>query len=119
MVHMNLVSHAHMVAMDFLGSNPEFPFGADTAVFKVKGKMFMYVSEHQGQDIVTVKCDPEMSGELRRAFDSITPGYHMNKKHWITITEEPGITQEMLAGLIEDSYQLVVETLPKRLRPPA
>lgn len=115
---MNIVPHARLVATDFLGSDPEFPFGPENEVFKVRGKMFMFMTKQRGRDIVTVKCDPEMSGELRQAFTSITPGYHMNKRHWITISDGPGITEELLTGLIEDSYQLVVDTLPRRQRPP-
>lgn len=115
---MDIASHARMVAVDFLGSRAEFPFGPDNEVFKISGKMYLYIAGHEGRDIVTVKCDPEMSGELRHAFPSITAGYHMNKKHWITITDGPGITEDLIAGLIEDSYRLVVEKLPRHRRPP-
>ncbi len=103
-----------MVAQDILGAKAEFHFDPHTAVFKVRGKMFMFITGN----LVTVKCDPEISGELRQAFPTITPGYHMNKKHWITITDGPGVTEELLAGLIEDSYRLVVEKLPRYRRPP-
>ncbi|MCK2199479.1 MmcQ/YjbR family DNA-binding protein [Corynebacterium callunae] len=89
----------------------EFPFGPQVEVFKIRGKMFMFIS----QNLITVKCDPEMSGELQNAFPTITPGYHMNKKHWISIAE--GTPLELTQDLIEDSYHLVIAGLPKNQRP--
>jgi len=93
------------------------PFGPEYDVFKVKGKVFAMTTEVEGQKIVTLKCDPERSVILREVHDTVTVGYHMNKRHWISIAASPGITQALISGLVRDAYDLVVAGFPKGKRP--
>ena len=106
------------------GAKTDHPFGPDVLVFKVMGKMFAYISEKEGTPIVTLKCIP-MDGEiLSEQFRAINPGYHMNKKHWITIsltqpnnpTDADEISDDMLTDLANKSYELVVSKLTKANR---
>lgn len=92
-----------------------FPFDQNTLVFKVAGKMFalLDVDDFTG---INLKCDPERSVELREQYHGITPGYHMNKKHWNTVAINADIDQQLLFELIDHSYQLVVQSLPKKIR---
>ena len=97
------------------GVTEEFPFDSQTLVFKVMGKMFaltdvdMFVS-------VNLKCDPDKSLELREKYPAVTPGYHMNKHHWNTILMDGTLDEQLIRDLIDHSYDLVVEKLPKKLR---
>ena len=95
------------------------PFGPEYDVFKVKGKVFAMTTEVPGQKIVTLKCDPERGAILREVHETVTAGYHMNKRHWISIAAGPGITQAFVSDLVRDAYRLVVAGLPKRERPEA
>ena len=92
----------------------EYPFGPQAAVFKVGGKMFALVPTDQ--ESVTVKADPEDALALRSQFEAVQPGYHMNKRHWITIDLGPDGQQVPVQDLIEDSYDLVVASLSKKAR---
>ncbi|WP_038342800.1 MmcQ/YjbR family DNA-binding protein [Acinetobacter sp. A47] len=92
------------------------PFGPDFEVFKVFDKMFMYIGVNAGQLIVTLKCQPEKSLEYQELYPSISAGYHMNKKHWISIASGPEITPDLVQDLIQDSYDLVLNTLPVKTR---
>jgi predicted DNA-binding protein (MmcQ/YjbR family) len=99
------------------GASEEFPFGDEVSVFKVGGKMFA-LSHLDGEPLqVSVKCDPELAVQLRSAYEAITPGYHLNKRHWNTITLDGSVPDEMVADLVGDSYDLVVASLPKARRP--
>lgn len=93
------------------------PFGDESAVFKVAGKMFSVVSLHDEPGSITLKCDPDDAQGLTGEYDEISPGYHMNKRHWITVTLGPGLPPGLVADLIADSYALVVASLPARARP--
>jgi predicted DNA-binding protein (MmcQ/YjbR family) len=84
-----------------------FPFGPGTSVFKISGKMFAAVGPDSGAGRLTVKCDPDYATFLVQQFDEITPGYHMNKRHWITVVMAPSLPIEMVEDLISDSYDLV------------
>ena len=98
------------------GAFEDFPFGEDAAVFKVKGragaraKMFGLLMHRGGTTTLNLKCDPALAEQLRAANPQITPGYHMNKKHWNTVV--PGLDAETMLAMIEDSYDLVVASLP-------
>lgn len=92
----------------------EFPFGPQAAVFKVGGKMFALVPTDQQS--VTVKVDPDDGVALRLQFSAITPGYHMNKEHWITIDLRADEQVVPVEDLIEESYLLVATSLSKKLR---
>ena len=93
-----------------------YPFGPAPLVFKVMNKMFAYVSSDEGVPVVTLKCVP-LDGEiLVEQFESITPGYHMNKRHWITISLTDEIPDDMLIDLANKSHELVVKKLTKAER---
>lgn len=98
----------------------EFPFDADTLVFKVLGKMFALVGLEKwenGEKSINLKCDPDYAEELRAEYDSINPGWHMSKKHWNTVNLDSGeISPKFLTELIDHSYEMVVKTLPKKLQ---
>lgn len=96
------------------GTTEECPFGPDTLVFKVMGKMFALCSISEFGD-VNLKCDPERAVELREQYDQINPGYHMNKTHWNTVTLE-GLSKVFICELIDHSYELVKDSLPKKIR---
>lgn len=93
------------------------PFGAEWDVFKVRGKVFMLQTDREGEKIVTVKAHPSDSEALRAQYDDIRPGYHMNKRHWITLHPGGGLEAQLVRELVTDSYLLVVANLPRRLRP--
>ncbi len=99
------------------GADLEHPFGADWDVFKVRGKVFLLLTAVTGEPIVTVKADPEDARALREQHARIAPGYHMNKRHWITLRPGEGLTDRLVDELVTDSYLLVVEKLPRAIRP--
>ena len=85
-----------------------FPFGEDTLVFKVNGKIFLLAGLDETPLQFNVKCDPEKAIQLREDFpESVLPGYHMNKKHWNTIIVDGRLTAKELKEMIDDSYALV------------
>jgi len=92
------------------------PFGLTTSVFKVVGRMFAVVSLDDAPGRATLKCDPDYGSFLVQQFDEVTPGYHMNKRHWITLVLSPTLPTDLIEGLITDSYDLVVAALPVGLR---
>jgi predicted DNA-binding protein (MmcQ/YjbR family) len=92
------------------------PFGPDVLVFKVGGKMFALASLDEVPATANLKCDPDLALELRDRYEQVTPGYHMNKKHWNTIEIESGIPDAELRKMIDHSYDLVVKRLPKAKR---
>lgn len=95
----------------------EFPFDATTLVIKVCGKMFALVSTDRIPLQMNLKCLPEKAEVLREQFLAIIPGYHMNKRHWNTIVLDGSLPDELVFSLIDESYDLVVNTLPKGKRP--
>lgn len=96
-----------------------YPFGEDTAVFKVGGKMFAMVALGDPAGSVTLKCDPMESEALRASHSAISPGYHTNKRHWVTVDLGGDRPSGLVADLVRNSYELVVAALPARLRPGA
>ena len=99
------------------GATEEFPFGDEVSVFKVGGKMFG-ACRPDGQPLqVSLKCEPELAVGLRAAHPSIAPGYHLNKRHWNTVTLDGSLPDRTVAEMISDSYDLVVASLPKARRP--
>ena len=106
-------------AMDACAGHPaitlSYPFGDDTPVFKVVGKVFAIMSAEVGPGHLTLKCDPEDARALVETFPEVIPGYHMNKKHWITVTLPS--TTAPVEELILGSYDLVVAGLPRAKRP--
>ena len=94
----------------------EFPFDETTLVFKVMGKMFALTGLDDPEFKVNLKCDPDRSIELREQYDSIIAGFHMNKKHWNTVSFDGSLSSQLFMQLIDHSYDLVVNGLPKKLR---
>lgn len=99
--------------MELPGVTEELPFGPDTLVFKVMGKVFALTSLDSPSFSFNVKCDPEKAEELRASYTDVLPGYHMSKKHWNTIRVSGSISSELLFSWVKDSYDLVVNTLTK------
>ncbi|TDB66998.1 MmcQ/YjbR family DNA-binding protein [Arundinibacter roseus] len=98
------------------GTSEDFPFGEETLVFRVKGKIFLLTPVDSEQRRFNVKCDPEKAIELREEYPSVKPGYHMSKKHWNTILDEGKVPDSLLKTWIKDSYDLIVESLPAKAR---
>jgi predicted DNA-binding protein (MmcQ/YjbR family) len=92
-----------------------FPFDEVTLVFKVQGKLFALVNLDT-EFSINVKCQPEKALELREHYPAVIPGYHMNKIHWNTIIMDGSVEDKLVYGWIDDSYNLVVKSLPKKLR---
>jgi predicted DNA-binding protein (MmcQ/YjbR family) len=104
------------LCLGFAGSEETFPFGPEPSVFKVGGKMFA-LSRLGGDPLsVSLKCEPPLAEELRAAHPAITPGYHLNKRHWNTIVIDGSLPERMIADMVEDSYDLVVSQLPRARR---
>jgi predicted DNA-binding protein (MmcQ/YjbR family) len=101
----------------FPATELSYPFGEETPVFKVVGKVFAILDAEQGPGKITLKADPEDARALVETFAEIIPGYHMNKKHWITVSLPS--TEVPAAELIRDSWELVVAGLPRDQRPKA
>ncbi|WP_040725098.1 MmcQ/YjbR family DNA-binding protein [Thiomicrorhabdus sp. Kp2] len=95
------------------GSEASYPFGPEALVFKVMGKMFALVSQQEDIPRVTLKCAPADNEVLVSQFESVVPGYYMNKKHWITISLTGELSEDMLIDLANGSYKLVVSKLTK------
>jgi predicted DNA-binding protein (MmcQ/YjbR family) len=97
------------------GVSEHLPFDERTLVFKVGGKMFALcdIERFTGANL---KCDPEWAVELREQYEGITPGYHMNKKHWNTVAAASDVDQAMFIRLIDHSYELIKSSLPKKER---
>jgi predicted DNA-binding protein (MmcQ/YjbR family) len=85
----------------------EFPFGPETSVFKVGGKMFALSQLKRTPLKVSVKCEPELGEQLRGTYSEIEPGYHLNKRHWLTITCGGSVPDELVRELIAGSHDLV------------
>ncbi|UJH89913.1 MmcQ/YjbR family DNA-binding protein [Antarcticibacterium sp. 1MA-6-2] len=99
------------------GVTEELPFGPDTLVLKVMGKMFASAGLDEVPLRVNLKCDPEKAVDLRAENpEAILPGYHMNKKHWNTVVVEGSLPNSLIFELIDHSYRLVVKGLPKKVR---
>ena len=99
------------------GTSEDFPFGPDTLVFKVAGKMFALCPVQSGVDddplSVNLKCEPELAELLRGKYEAITPGYHMNKRHWNTVVLDGSVPEREVLELIDLSHTLVVKGLRK------
>ncbi len=98
------------------GVEETLPFGPDTLVYKVGGKVFLLTGLNEETLQFNVKCDPEKAVELREQYSCVTPGYHMNKKHWNTVVVDGSVPYRLLKEWIDHSYELVVESLPKKIK---
>lgn len=101
--------------LSLTGAEEGFPFDESTIVFKVKNKLFCLTNiDNFGQ--INVKCNPEKAIELREKYEAVIPGYHMNKKHWNSLVMDGSLSAEFIKENIVHSYELVVASLPKKLR---
>jgi predicted DNA-binding protein (MmcQ/YjbR family) len=98
--------------LSFPGSTETFPFGPETSVFKVGGKMFALSQLAQHALRVSLKCEPLLAEQLRHTHTAVLPGYHLNKRHWNTVIIDGSLPEQMIKDMIEDSYDLVVSQLP-------
>ncbi|HTU31271.1 MAG TPA: MmcQ/YjbR family DNA-binding protein [Solirubrobacteraceae bacterium] len=104
------------LCLSFPGSEETFPFGPENSVFKVAGKIFA-LSRLDGEPLrVSLKCEPALAEQLREAHPAIVPGYHLNKRHWNTVTLDGSLPESMIHDLVEDSYDLIVSRLPRSRR---
>ncbi|WP_330236453.1 MmcQ/YjbR family DNA-binding protein [Streptomyces sp. NBC_00566] len=105
------------LCLSFNAVEEEFPFNPETSVFKVLGKMFALAALDARPLTVNLKCDPEDAQRLRGVHEGlIVPGYHMNKRHWNTVTVDSTLPDGLVKELVEDSYDLVVAGLPRAER---
>ncbi len=95
------------------GTTEETPFGPDALVYKVAGKMFALIAWEERPLRITLKCDPDEAVTLRNSYNSVQPGYHMNKEHWNTITLDGSIPDMAIYGMIDSSYELVFSRLKR------
>ncbi|MFC8681234.1 MmcQ/YjbR family DNA-binding protein [Microbacterium ureisolvens] len=104
-------------AQELPGAELTHPFGEEWDVFKVRGKVFMLHTVLRGEPLVIVKSAPEDARALREEHPDISPGYHMNKRHWISLHPGGRLDETLLHELVTESYLLVVGSLPRRIRP--
>ena len=102
--------------LSFTGAEETFPFGPETSVFKVAGKMFALSQLAADSLRVSLKCEPQLAEVLREAHGAVLPGYHLNKRHWNTVIIDGSVPDEAIRNMIEDSYDLVVSKLPRARR---
>lgn len=105
-----------MFCLSLKGVEEGFPFGEQTLVFKVMGKMFCLCGLEKQPLQFNVKCDPERAIELREKYSGVIAGYHMNKQHWNTVVCDGSFSDEQAKQWIIDSHELVAQSLPKNLR---
>ena len=99
-----------------IGVEESFPFDNETLVFKVGGKIFLLMGINANPIQFNVKCEPQKAIDLREKYSFVIPGYHMNKTHWNTIICDGRATKKNVFEWIDDSYLLIIKSLPKKLR---
>jgi predicted DNA-binding protein (MmcQ/YjbR family) len=105
------------LCLGFPGAFEDFPFGPETSVFKVEGKLFALSALTAPVLRVSLKCEPELAEQLRASYpDAVAPGYHLNKRHWNTVTIDGSVPDAMVRDMVEDSYDLIVAAMPRRVR---
>ena len=102
-------------ALQKAGVTEGFPFDNDTLVMKVGNKMFA-LANLKGDLSINLKYEPEKAIELREKYPAVEPGYHMNKKHWNTVNVDGSIPDKIIKNWIDDSYQLIYDKLPKKIK---
>lgn len=110
------IEEIRMYCLKKPGVTEGLPFGPTALVFKVMNKMFALVALESELPRINLKCDPEKAVQLREEFEGVLPGYHMNKTHWNTVVVDGSFPIENLTKWIDDSYNLIVASLPKKLR---
>lgn len=109
-------SQLRLHCLDMPAAVEDFPFGAEVSVFKVVGKIFALSALSATPLQVSMKCDPEIAIGLRAGHPAITAGYHLNKRHWNTVTVDGSLPDAMVREMIQDSFDLVVDSLPRYQR---
>lgn len=113
MVYGKLNTMDHKTVEEYILSMPnavlDYPFGKEVAVYKAYDKMFALIAEGSDPIRLSLKCDPELSKLLREKYETVMPGYHLNKKHWNTILLSGQLTWEEVQDLIRHSHLLVTE----------
>jgi predicted DNA-binding protein (MmcQ/YjbR family) len=106
------------LCLSFPGAYEDFPFGPETSVFKVEGKLFAISALESEPLNVSLKCEPELAEQLRGSYpDDVVPGYHLNKRHWNTVMCSGAVvSDEMIRDMVEDSYDLIVAAMPRTVR---
>jgi predicted DNA-binding protein (MmcQ/YjbR family) len=102
--------------LSFTGAQETFPFGPETSVFKVAGKMFALSQLGADSLRISLKCEPQLAEALRAEHAAVLPGYHLNKRHWNTVVLDGPLSERLVRDMIEDSYDLVVSGLPEARR---
>jgi predicted DNA-binding protein (MmcQ/YjbR family) len=102
--------------LDHPGATEDHPFGPGALVMKVGNKMFAIVMEDEDPLSISLKCEPDIAVMLRESFEDVGPGYHLNKRHWNTVTLTDRISDKQAQEWIDDSYDLVVDSLPRKVR---
>ncbi|CAM5319877.1 DNA-binding protein [Streptomyces spiroverticillatus] len=104
------------ICLGFNEAVEEFPFTPETSVFKVLGKVFALSALDAVPLSVNLKCEPENAIRLRAAYPAVVPGWHMNKRHWNTVTLDGSVPDRLVREMVEDSYDLVVAGMPRATR---
>lgn len=112
---MNNIEEIRDYCLSKPATSEDMPFGPDTLVLKVAGKMFA-LSNLEGDLRINLKCNPEKAIELREEHHAIQPGFHMNKKHWNTVYIDGSLSAKFIMELIDHSYDMVVKSLPLKKR---
>jgi predicted DNA-binding protein (MmcQ/YjbR family) len=110
------IEHFREYCLSKTGVTEELPFGPDTLVFKVMGKIFAITPLDTESFSISLKCRPELAERLREIYDFVTPGYHLNKKHWNTIAVGTNVSNDFIKKWTDHSYDLVVLSLPKNIQ---
>jgi predicted DNA-binding protein (MmcQ/YjbR family) len=111
---MNKSEFIREVCLSMKGATEDMPFDETTLCFRVGGKIFAITDIEDKPVEVNLKCEPEKAIELREKYDYIKPGWHMNKKHWNTVTIDEHSDYELIVNLVKDSYNLIFDKLPKK-----
>ena len=98
------------------GATLDYPFGPEVAVFRVAGKMFALCLWERQPLSINLKCEPKLAELLREEYEAVKPGWHMNKRHWNTVTAGGDLPDALLRDQIDRSYALIVASLPKKVR---
>jgi len=109
------LDHLREHCLSFKGSIEKLPFDENTLVFKVLGKMFA-LCNMMTFEFCNLKCDPEKAITLREKYSEVTPAWHMNKKHWNSVSFIGDLNDHQIEQWVEDSYNLVVNNMPKKLQ---
>jgi predicted DNA-binding protein (MmcQ/YjbR family) len=107
--------HLRDFCLSLPGTTEKFPFDEHVLVFSVMGKMYCLVNITD-YSYINLKCEPEKAVQLREQYPAVTPGYHMNKQHWNSVSVVAGLPLNLVEKWIADSYWLVVQKLPKKLK---